>query len=75
MAISNLTERPDKPTDPKHLTLEAWSQGMMVGTLVFMLFMTMANMRRKVLLHKLILIEVRHQPHPMHSLMLSTDTN
>jgi hypothetical protein len=31
----------------------------MVGTLVFMIMLTVANMRRKVLLHKLILIEVR----------------
>jgi len=62
MAISNPSERPAKPTDPDHLT--AWSQGMMVGTLVFMIFMTMANMRRKVLLHKLILVEVHHQPTP-----------
>jgi hypothetical protein len=51
--------RPAKPSDPAHLTLEAWSQGMMVGTLVFMIMLTVANMRRKVLLHKLILIEVR----------------
>jgi hypothetical protein len=51
--------RPAKPSDPAHLTLEAWSQGMMVGTLVFMIMLTIANMRRKVLLHKLILIEVR----------------
>jgi hypothetical protein len=51
--------RPAKPSDPAHLTLEAWSQGMMVGTLVFMIMLTIANMRRRVLLHKLILIEVR----------------
>lgn len=51
--------RPAKPSDPAHLTLEAWSQGMMVGTLVFMIMLTIANMRRRVLLHKLILVEVR----------------
>lgn len=54
--------RPAKPSDPAHLTLEAWSQGMMVGTLVFMIMLTIANMRRRVLLHKLILVEVRCSP-------------
>ena len=47
-----------KPTDPKGLTLEAWAQGYMVGSLIIMACVTVANMRRKVLLHKLILIEV-----------------
>ena len=51
--------RVDKPTDPAGLTLEAWAQGMMFGSLVIMAAITVANMRRKVLLHKLILIEVR----------------
>lgn len=48
-----------KPTDAKGLTLEAWAQGMMFGSLVIMSFVTVANMRRRVLLHKLIFIEVR----------------
>jgi hypothetical protein len=48
-----------KPTNPDHLTLEAWSQGMMVGALVIMSMITIANMRAGVLLHKLILLEVR----------------
>lgn len=52
-------DRPAKPSDPDPLTLEAWSQGMMLGTLVFMIMLTVANMRRRVLLHKLILVEVR----------------
>ena len=59
VTIAAMKPRPTKPSDPAHLTLEAWSQGMMVGTLVFMIMLTIANMRRKVLLHKLILIEVR----------------
>ena len=37
--------------------LEAWSQGCMVGALVIMAGVTIANMTN-VLLHKLILIEV-----------------
>lgn len=58
MEGASRVRRPEKPTDPAHLTLEAWSQGAMVGTLVFMAMLTVANMRRKVLLHKLILVEV-----------------
>jgi hypothetical protein len=48
-----------KPTDPNGLILESWAQGFMVGSLVIMSCITLANMRRGVLLHKLILIEVR----------------
>ena len=47
-----------KPTDPRGLTLESWAQGYMVGSLIVMACITIANMRRRVLLHKLILIEV-----------------
>lgn len=46
------------PTDPKKLALEAWSQGCMIGALIIMIGITLVNMRRGVLLHKLILIEV-----------------
>lgn len=48
--------RPDN--HPDALILEGWAQGFMVGTLVFMAAITVANMRRRVLLHKLILAEV-----------------
>ncbi|KAF2016470.1 hypothetical protein BU24DRAFT_433450 [Aaosphaeria arxii CBS 175.79] len=44
-----------KPQDPDALILEAWSQGYLVGSLIIMSVITMANMRRGVLLHKLIL--------------------
>ncbi|OQV02007.1 hypothetical protein CLAIMM_07266 [Cladophialophora immunda] len=37
--------------------LEGWSEGFMVGALVIMACITVANMRRGVLLHKLILVE------------------
>lgn len=47
-----------KPTNPNGLVLEAWAQGFMVGALIIMSCITLANMRRSVLLHKLILIEV-----------------
>jgi hypothetical protein len=48
----------DKPTDPTGVTLESWAQGFLVGSLMVMAGVTFANMRRHVLLHKLILIEV-----------------
>jgi hypothetical protein len=47
-----------KPVDPAGLVLEAWAQGYMVGSLIIMSCITLANMRRGVLLHKLILLEV-----------------
>jgi hypothetical protein len=48
-----------KPSMPNELILEAWGQGFMVGALIIMMCITLANMRRGVLLHKLILLEVR----------------
>lgn len=47
-----------KPSDPVELVLEAWAQGLLVGSLVILSFITLANMRRGVLLHKLILLEL-----------------
>jgi hypothetical protein len=43
---------------PSDLILESWSQGLLVGSLLIMAFITLANMRRRVLLHKLILLEL-----------------
>lgn len=40
------------PTNPGELVLEAWAMGYLVGSLVIMSFITLANMRRGVLLHK-----------------------
>ncbi|OJJ30797.1 hypothetical protein ASPWEDRAFT_118939 [Aspergillus wentii DTO 134E9] len=40
------------------LILEAWGEGFMFGALLIMSVITIANMRRKVLLHKLILLEL-----------------
>ena len=42
---------------PEDFILEGWSEGFMVGALIIMACITIANMRRKVLLHKLILLE------------------
>ncbi|KKY22321.1 hypothetical protein UCDDS831_g03486 [Diplodia seriata] len=47
-----------RPTNPDGLVLEAWAQGFMVGSLVIMTCITIANMRRGVFLHRLILIEL-----------------
>ncbi|KAF2491524.1 hypothetical protein BU16DRAFT_468760 [Lophium mytilinum] len=47
--------RVGRPTDPDGLVLEAWSQGYMVGSLIIMACITIANMRKGVILHKLIL--------------------
>ena len=49
----------NKPTDPDGLILEAWAQGYMVGSIIILICITVSNMRRGVLLHKLILLEVR----------------
>ena len=48
-----------KPSETRMVVLEAWSQGFMVGALIIMCGITLANLRKGVLLHKLILIEVR----------------
>lgn len=55
---------PVKPTRPESLILEAWSQGFVVGALIIMSAITIANMRKRVLLHKLILLEVRAGLYP-----------
>jgi hypothetical protein len=41
------------------VTLEAWGQGYNVGSLVVLVLLVLCNYRRHVLLHKLILLEVR----------------
>ncbi|CAI6333915.1 unnamed protein product [Periconia digitata] len=54
----NVAETDPRPPGSDALVLEAWAQGYMVGSLVVMIAITMANMRRGVRLHKLILIEL-----------------
>jgi hypothetical protein len=41
------------------IILESWSEGIMVGALVIMACISIAAMRKQVMLHKLILLEVR----------------
>ncbi|KIV87304.1 hypothetical protein PV11_02859 [Exophiala sideris] len=59
--LHSLLRREDqsqKPTDPHALALEAWAEGYMIGSLIILSCITLANMRRGVLLHKLILLEL-----------------
>lgn len=56
-----------KPTDPDGLILEAWAQGYMIGSIIIMVCITVSNMRRGVLLHKIILLEV-HNWYLIHTL-------
>jgi hypothetical protein len=59
MSVAESSHLGLKPTKPEQITLESWSQGFMVGSLIIMAGITLANMRSGVLLHKLILLEVR----------------
>ncbi|KAB8274493.1 hypothetical protein BDV30DRAFT_209088 [Aspergillus minisclerotigenes] len=56
--MSPSEDRITRPTDPDDLVLEAWGQGLMVGSLVVMAAVTFANMKRHILLHKLIFAEL-----------------
>lgn len=47
----------DDATPEAYIT-ESWSEGFMVGALMIMACITVANMRKGVILHKLILLEV-----------------
>jgi hypothetical protein len=40
--------------------LESWAQGFNVGALVILILIVFCNYRRRILLHKLILLEVRY---------------
>jgi hypothetical protein len=52
------TSKVTRPTSPDGLVLEAWGQGLMVGSLLVMAAVTVCNMRKRILLHKLTLAEV-----------------
>lgn len=56
MSVSS--DKVSRPTDPDGLVVEAWGQGMMVGSLLVMAAITVSNMKKHILLHKLILAEV-----------------
>lgn len=52
-----------RPTNPDGLVLEAWGQGFMVGSLLIMAAITVSNMKKHSLLHKLIFAEVCSSHH------------
>ncbi|KAE9966373.1 hypothetical protein BLS_006648 [Venturia inaequalis] len=58
MANLTLPGPVEKPISGEGLILEAWAEGLLVGAFVIMAAVTVANMRKGVLLHKLILIEL-----------------
>ncbi|KAL4764186.1 uncharacterized protein BDW70DRAFT_130505 [Aspergillus foveolatus] len=58
MSSPTESDRITRPTDPDGLVLEAWGQGLMVGSLVVMAAVTISNMRKHILLHKLIFAEL-----------------
>ncbi|EHA17695.1 hypothetical protein ASPNIDRAFT_125885, partial [Aspergillus niger ATCC 1015] len=47
-----------RPRDPDILVMEAWGQGFLVGSLIVMIAITAANMKKGMLLHKLIVAEL-----------------
>jgi len=51
-AEGNVAKPSAIPRSDEGLILEAWAQGYLVGSLIIMSFITLANMRRGVLLHK-----------------------
>lgn len=59
------------PSGTERTVLEAWSQGFMIGALFIMLGITLSNMRKGILLHKLILIEVC----AWHAMQLDNDAS
>ncbi|GKZ75270.1 hypothetical protein AnigIFM50267_004134 [Aspergillus niger] len=48
----------ERPRDTDILVVEAWGQGFLVGSLIPMTTITAANMKKEVLLHKLIVAEL-----------------
>ena len=47
-----------KPTDVDLIIEEAWSTGFCIGAILIMVAFTVSNLRPRVILHKLILLEV-----------------
>jgi hypothetical protein len=62
LALSALGQRGEvqKPMTPKSLTLEAWSSGFLAGGLIIMGCITVANMRKDVLLHKVRILKISY---------------
>ena len=54
--LDNDWRQPDTPQEV--IVVESWSEGVMLGSLMIMAGITLANMRRRIWLHKLIFLEV-----------------
>ncbi|CEO60909.1 hypothetical protein PEBR_34142 [Penicillium brasilianum] len=52
-----MSDHTGRPTG-EGLVLEAWGQGLMIGSLLIMAAITLSNMKKHILLHKLILAEL-----------------
>lgn len=50
--ITAINRSEARPQHPEGLVLEAWSLGFLVGSLIIMVFVTVAYMRKGTLLHK-----------------------
>jgi hypothetical protein len=61
-ADANIVGHDPMPRTPEGLIVEAWSQGYLVGSLIIMTFITLANMRRGVLLHKVRTFHAKTKP-------------
>ncbi|OJZ80231.1 hypothetical protein ASPFODRAFT_212810 [Aspergillus luchuensis CBS 106.47] len=48
----------ERPRDTDILVVEAWGQGLLVGSLILTIAITAANMKKEVLLHRLIVTEL-----------------
>ncbi|KAJ5899591.1 hypothetical protein N7495_004335 [Penicillium taxi] len=53
-----MSEHVSRPTGSDALTIEAWAQGFMVGSLIMMAAVAISNMKAHILLHKLIFAEL-----------------
>ena len=51
--------------DPSGFVTEGWGEGFALGSLMIMACITVANMRKGVFLHKLILLEVPFDSQPL----------
>lgn len=54
--LDNDWRQPNTPQEV--IVVESWSEGVMLGSLMIMAGITLANMRRRIWLHKLIFLEV-----------------
>lgn len=60
LVARNVTAEPTRSgSSIDHDILEAWAEGFYVGALIILILIVLCNIKKGVLLHKLILLEVR----------------